>query len=243
PGVVDRGGHAVGLHTREEEAHRDDGDDREEDRVEQREAGSLVLVGLLEVVGRAAAVLAGVRVLLLVDLAEGALDEGGGRAEEGGGPHREPGGGAAEGDRGGDAADVAHADAAREGHHQRLEGGGAVGGGLSLLQLVDHVGEVPDLEQPGADGEVEADDEEATDEGEGPDQPVGAVDEFGDHECSWGRGSDDTLGVAPRRDRGHHLMVGGTYRTTRALRTLSGSRCRVVTFCSAWWLRRPRSGG
>src|SRR5699024_2386665 len=184
-----------------------------------------------------------VRILLRGELAERALEEGGRGAEGAGGPHPERGAGAAEGDRRGDAADVAHADAAREGHHQGLEGGGAVGGDLTLLQLVDHVGEVPDLEQPGADGEVEADDEEGTDEGEGPDQPVGAVDEFGDHECYWGRRSDAILGVASRRDRGHHLMVGGTYRTPRALRTLSGFRCRVVTFCSAWWLRRPRSGG
>src|SRR5699024_9571892 len=81
--------------------------DREEDRVEQREAGRLVLVGPLEVEGRASAVLAGVRILLLVDLAERALDERGGSAEEAGDPHPEHGAGAAEGDRGGDAADVA----------------------------------------------------------------------------------------------------------------------------------------
>src|SRR5690606_4267438 len=105
---------------------------------------------------RPAAVLARVRVLLLVDLAQGALDERRRRAEERRGPHPEHRAGPAERDRGRDAADVAHAYAAGERHHERLERGRAVLGPLALLELGEHVGDVPDLEELGPEREVKA---------------------------------------------------------------------------------------
>ena len=85
--------------------------------------------GLLDVVGRAAHPV--VPVLLLVALGQGALNEGGGRADEGQQPHPEHRAVAAD-DRGGDdgvghPGDVAGAHPGGGGDHQGLEGGSGQG--------------------------------------------------------------------------------------------------------------------
>ena len=193
-------GHAVGLHARQEVAGGEDGDDGEQDGVHlERGGGGRVLVGLLEVVRRAAAVLAGVRVALLVDLAERGLDEGRGGTEQGHDPHPEHGAGAAERDGRGDAADVAHADAAGERHHEGLEGRGAVRGVLALAELLHHVRDVHELQEHGPDGEVEADDQAEPDQGRGPDDVVHGGDEICEGHGVSRSGGDGRCGASSER--------------------------------------------
>ena len=226
PGAVHRGGEAVGLHAGQEEAHGEDRGDGEQDAEGEGETGCLVSVGLLEVVGRATAVLTGVRVLLLVDLSQGGLDERRGRAEEGHGPHPEHGAGAAEGDRGGHTTDVAHAHAVGERHHQRLERGGAVGGLLTADELLDHVGKAAQLHEPGADREVQAGEETQGDQGDRPDHPIGGTDHVGETHGTLlgdrgGRGLRGTAmtATAPPCEGDHGFVLLGT-----VVDTVTGNR-------------------
>jgi hypothetical protein len=102
---------------------------------------------------------------LLVDLGERGFDEGRGSAAEGHHAHPEEGTGPAPADCGGDAGDIADADAVADRQRQRLEGGESARFRIAVsLELAQHLREQADLEHLGADREVEPhDDGEADD--------------------------------------------------------------------------------
>ena len=135
--------------------------------------------GLLNVVGRAAHPV--VPVLLLVALGQGALNEGGGRADEGQQPHPEHRAVAAD-DRGGDdgvghPGDVARAHPGGGGDHQSLEGGDVLAVLFLLPQHPQGLGEQPELHPAGAHGEVDPRKNQQGDENVGIQKVAGVAQE------------------------------------------------------------------
>lgn len=194
PGVLDGAGDRIGLDARQHEGHGDDGHGREDHAVDlEQPAGLGVAVGLLDVEGRAAAVLTGAGILFLEDLAERRLDVRGRGAEECRDPHPDDGTGAAEADGGGDTGDIADADAARQRDRQGLEGRDSLIGALAREHLLEDGGDLTDLYRAGADREIDTRAEAQVDEGGRPHDPVEPVDESG-HASPF---------VLPCRDRRH----------------------------------------
>ena len=102
------------------------------------------------------AVAGAVLIALFVDLCQRGLNEGGSAAQNGGDPHPEHGAVAAHADSGGHAHDVAGADTGGGGDHQCAEGGDtALFSGL-LGDNADGFAEQTELDQTGADGEVQS---------------------------------------------------------------------------------------
>ena len=158
PRVFHGRSHTVGLDTGEEVTRGQNHGDGEDDAVDEHEGAGLgVLIGLLDVVGRATAVLAGVLVLLLVHLRQGTFHKRRGRPQKRHRPHPEHRAWAAERDGGGHTRNVAHAHAAGQGNHQGLEGGHASVRAFTVLDLLDHVRDAADLQELGHEGEVDAD--------------------------------------------------------------------------------------
>jgi len=164
------GADGVGLHPRQQHAAGEDGGDGE------RPGVPLHTKPLLYVEGRAAAVFA--VDLLLVDLTQGGLHEGGAGAEEGHHPHPEHGTRSAEGDGGGDAGDVAGTDPAGQGHGQRLEGGDARIRALAIKHQPDHLLDVTQLQKAAAQGEVEAYPQTQIDERRAPNHTIDGIDDL-----------------------------------------------------------------
>ena len=103
---------------------------------------------------------AALAVFFLIDLRERGLDECARPAEQRHDPHPEHGAEAAEADGRGHADDVAGADTGRRGHHERAERGNAA----LLLRLfrddVDRLAKQAELDQTGADREIQARDDQ-----------------------------------------------------------------------------------
>ena len=115
---------------------------------------------VLDVVGRAPAE-GEVPAALLEDLGERGLHEAGGHADEGDDPHPEQGSGTAGHNGQGDSGDVPDADSRGQSHGEGLEGGDtALRTGARPGQRVDHGAEVAQLNQVGAGGQVDADQDE-----------------------------------------------------------------------------------
>ena len=133
--------------------------------------------GLLDIVGRAAHPV--LPVLLLVALGQGALNEGGGCADEGQQPHPEHRAVAADECGGNDGightGDVAGAHPGGGGDHQSLEGGDVLSVLLLLPQHPDGLREQTELHASGADGEVEPREDEQSDENIGVEEVAGVA--------------------------------------------------------------------
>ena len=120
--------------------------------------------GRLDVVGGTAVALAGLRVAALIDLGQGGLDEGGGAADDGDEPHPEHRAVAADADGHGHADDVAGPHAGGGGHHQGLEGGDGPGPVRPLGHHPQGLPEHPELDEAGAEGEIEPSGQQDDDE-------------------------------------------------------------------------------
>ena len=120
----------------------------------EHDAEPALMQRLLHVVRRAA-VAAAVRIALFVDLRERRLDERTRTADQRHDPHPEHGAEATETDGRGHADDVARADARRRGHHERTEGRNAALLFRLFLDNADRLTEQPELDQPGADREIQ----------------------------------------------------------------------------------------
>ncbi len=136
------GADGVGLHARQQYTAGEDGGDG------KRPGIPLHAKPFLYVEGRPAAVFA--VDLLLVDLTQGGLHEGGAGAEEGDHPHPEHGTRATEGNGGGNTCNIAGADATGEGHGQRLEGGDPRIRALAIKHQPDHFGHMAQLQKAAA---------------------------------------------------------------------------------------------
>ena len=122
-------------------------------------------VGLLDVEGRAAAVLTGAGILFLEDLSQGGFDVGRRSAEEGRDPHPDDGTWASEADGGGDAGDIADADTAGQRDREGLEGRDSLIGALAPEHLLEDGWDLADLNRAGADREIDTRAEAQVDEG------------------------------------------------------------------------------
>ena len=134
-------------------------DIRQDEHDGEDDAEPTLVQCLLHVIRRAADA-AALAVLFLIDLRERGLDECARSAEQRHDPHPEHGAEAAEADGRGHADDVAGADARRRGHHERAERGNAA----LLLRLfrddVDGLAKQAELDQTGADREIQARDDQ-----------------------------------------------------------------------------------
>ena len=120
----------------------------------EHDAEPALVQRLLHIVRRAA-VAAAVSIALFVDLRERRLDKCARTADQRHDPHPEHGAEAAETDGRGHADDVARADARRRGHHERTEGRNAALLFRLFLDNADRLTEQPELDQPGADREIQ----------------------------------------------------------------------------------------
>ena len=112
--------------------------------------------GRLNIIGRAAVTLAGLRVPALVNLRQRGFGKGRGAAQQGDEPHPEHGAVAAHADGHGHADNVARTYPGGGGHHQRLEGGHA---SLLLRPLHHHADglpQQPQLREPVPNGEKQS---------------------------------------------------------------------------------------
>ena len=169
-GGLQAGADGVRLHPWQQHAAGEDGGDGEGPGV------PLHAEPFLDVEGRAAAVLA--VDLLLVDLTQGGLHEGGAGAEEGDHPHPEQGARAPEGDGGGDTGDVAGTDPTGQRHGERLEGGDPGIVALALEHQAYHALQVTQLQETAAQGEVEAHPQAQIDERWAPNHAIDGIDDL-----------------------------------------------------------------
>ena len=134
-------------------------DIRQDEHDGENDAEPALVQCLLHVIRRAADA-AALAVLFLIDLRERGLDKGARPAEQRHYPHPEHGAEAAEADGRGHADDVAGTDTGRRGHHERAERGNAA----LLLRLfrddVDGLAKQAELDQTGADREIQARDDQ-----------------------------------------------------------------------------------
>ncbi|MNE07986.1 hypothetical protein D3C80_1006280 [compost metagenome] len=156
--VLQRVGHGVGLQAVEGEAVGHQQQDRE------HHCHPAQLQAVLDVVGRAATVQA-VAVAPLVDLGQGALEKAAGHAHQRGYPHPEHRARAAEGHGDADTGDVTGTDTAGQAQHQRLERAQLAGlAAQGFLEDAEHVAEMAELDETGAQGEIAAESDDKHDE-------------------------------------------------------------------------------
>ena len=165
-GVAD----GIRLHGGQQQADGNNGRQRKDPCV------PLLAHGFFDVIGGAAAELA--FLLFLVDLAEGGLDVGRGRTEEGDDPHPEDRTGSAEADGRRDTGDVAGTDPARERNRQGLERGDTAIRFLAGIQQPDHLAEEAHLDKPGQDGEEQARSKAQVNEHRTPDIAIDLVNDL-----------------------------------------------------------------
>src|SRR5690606_3569110 len=148
-GVVHRTGHGVGLQRIEAEAEGDQQQNREQHR------HPTLAQAMQDVEGRTTPVGA-VRLAALVELRQGAFEIAGGHSDQRHHPHPEHRAWSAEHDGYGDAGDVARAHAARDAEHQGLKGAELARLAFEgLAEDAEHAAEVAQLDETGADGEVQ----------------------------------------------------------------------------------------
>ncbi len=169
-GGLQAGADGVCLHARQQYAAGEDGGDGEGPGI------PLHAQALLDVEGRTAAIFT--VDLLLVDLAQGGLHEGGAGAKEGDHPHPEQGARAAEGDGSGHTGDVAGTDATGQGHGECLEGGDTGIVALALKHQAYHAFQVAQLQETAAQGEVEAYPQTQIDERWAPNHAIDGIDDL-----------------------------------------------------------------
>ena len=172
-GVVQRGGHGVGLHGVEAEAEGHQQQDREDDgQPAQAQA-------VLDVEGRTATV-AAIRLTALEQLRQRALEVAGGHAQQGDQPHPEHRAWAAEHDGHGHAGDVAGTHAAGHRQHQGLERAELTGFALEGFgEDAEHVAEVAELHEAGANREIQAEADQGDNEDLAPEQVVQEIEHDG----------------------------------------------------------------
>src|SRR5699024_9830410 len=128
---------------------------REDTTVDQHEwCGLRVSIGLLNVVGRATAVLTRILVLLLVDLRQRTLNARGSRAYKRNRPHPNDCAWSTESNCRSNTSNIADPHASCQRHHQRLERGHSILGLLTMAKLLEHVRKPADLEEFRGQGDV-----------------------------------------------------------------------------------------
>ena len=155
PSIMHGSSHPIGLNSGEEircgQHHRHG----EHHRIHQHELPRPgVLIRFLNVVGGPAPILAGVPVLLLINLGERAFDKRRGRPQQRHRPHPKHGPRATERNGGGHPRNIPHANPAGQGDHQGFKGGHPGTGFFIAHNLPHHVGQAPNLKKQRGQGEI-----------------------------------------------------------------------------------------